>query len=258
MLDLGLQNKVAIITGGSDGLGRASAERLAAEGARVAIAARRADHLERTAQEIRAATGAEVLALPTDVTVAADCERLAQAVLERWGRVDILLNNAGGAAAGGFAEVDDQAWQADWDVKVMGAVRMTRLVLPGMQRQRDGRIVNISTVAGKAPRARGLPTSVTRAAGINLTKALANEVAADNVRVNTICLGLVRTPQIDRWSKDGDLESHYAELARQRVPLGRVATAAEFADLFAFLVSDRASYITGTAINFDGGWGMAV
>jgi NAD(P)-dependent dehydrogenase (short-subunit alcohol dehydrogenase family) len=258
MMDLGLQGKVAIITGGSDGLGRASAERLAAEGAKVAIAARRPDHLARAAEEIHAATGTDVLALPADVTVAADCERLVEAVLARWNRVDILLNNAGGAAAGGFADVADEAWQADWDVKVMGAVRMMRLVLPHMQRQRDGRIVNITTVNGKAPRPRSLPTSITRAAGINLTKSVAGEYAADNVRINTICIGLVRTPQIDRWASTSDIEGHYAELAHKRVPLGRVATAGEFADLFAFLVSDRASYITGTAINFDGGWGMTV
>jgi 3-oxoacyl-[acyl-carrier protein] reductase len=256
MFDLGLKDKVAIITGGSDGLGRAGAERLAAAGAKVAIAARRPDHLARAAEGIQAATGQEVLAVPTDVTKAADCERLVEAVLGRWGRVDILLNNAGTSAAGPMADVDDETWQADWELKVMGAVRMMRLVLPGMQRQRDGRIVNITTVHGKAPRARGLPTSVTRAAGINLTKSVANEYAAFNVRVNTICIGLVRTPQIDRWDQGSDLEGHYAGLGRDRVPLGRVASAGEFADLFAFLVSDRATYITGTAINFDGGSGL--
>jgi NAD(P)-dependent dehydrogenase (short-subunit alcohol dehydrogenase family) len=258
MMDLGLKDKVAIITGGSDGLGRASAQRLAAEGARVAIAARRADHLERAAQEIRAATGADVLAVPTDVSVAADCERLAQAVLQRWGRVDILFNNAGTSSAGPLGEVSDAVWQTDWDLKVMGAVRMMRLVIPHMQRQRDGRIVNITTVGGTAPRPRSLPTSVTRAAGLNLTKSVAGEYAGDNIRVNTICIGLVRTAQIDAWAKGGDLEAHYAQLGRERVPLGRVAYAAEFAELFAFLVSDRASYITGTAINFDGGSGATV
>ncbi len=258
MLDLGLKDKIAIITGGSDGLGRASALKLAAEGAKVAIAARRAEHLQRAAEEIRAATGADVLAVPADVTVAADCERLAQAALQRWGRVDILLNNAGTSAAAGFAEVDDAKWQADWELKVMGAVRMCRLVLPHMQRQRDGRIVNITTVSGKTPNARTLPTSVSRAAGINLTKALACEYAPDNVRVNTICIGLVHSAQIDRMAKGGDLDAHYARLAAARVPLGRVAQATEFADLFAFLVSDRASYITGTAINFDGGGGATV
>ncbi len=258
MLDLDLQGKVAIITGGSDGLGRASAQRIAAEGAKVAIAARRPDHLERAAAEIRAATGADVLAVPTDVRVAADCERLVQAAMARWGRVDILFNNAGTSAASAFADVDDEAWQADWELKVMGAIRMCRLVIPHMRRQRDGRIVNITTISGKAPKARSVPTSVSRAAGINLTKALATEYAPDNVRVNTICIGLVHSAQIDRMAKGVDLKTHYEQLARDRVPLGRVAETHELADLFAFLVSDRASYITGTAINFDGGAGATV
>ena len=258
MLELGLKDKVAIITGGSDGLGHAGARKLAEEGVKVAIAARRADHLEHAAAQIRAATGSDVLAVATDVCVAADCERLAQAVLARWGRVDILFNNAGTSAAAPFATVKDEAWQADWELKVMGAVRMCRLVIPHMQRQRDGRIVNITTISGKAPKAKGVPTSVTRAAGINLTKSLASEYAPDNVRVNTICIGLVHSAQIDRMAKGGDLEAHYAQLAQARVPLGRVAYAEEFADLFAFLVSDRASYISGTAINFDGAAGATV
>ena len=257
MLDLGLKGKVAIITGGSDGLGRASAEKLAAEGVKVAIAARRKEHLEKAADEIRKATGGQVLACVADVTRAADCEAFAAAVIAKWGSVDILFNNAGSHAAGAFEDVGDEAWQADWDLKVMSAVRMTRLVIPYMKKRRDGRIVNITTVNGKAPKARALPTSVTRAAGINLTKSLANEYAADNIRINTICIGLVRTAQIARMAK-GDLEAHFAELAKQRVPLGRVAYASEFADLFAFLVSDRASYITGAAINFDGGAGLTV
>lgn len=257
MLDLGLNGKVAIITGGSDGLGRASAEKLAAEGVKVALAARRKEHLEQAAQEIRNATGGEVLAHVADVSRAADCEAYVKAVIDKWGGVDILFNNAGTSAASGFEEVGDAAWQADWDLKVMGAVRMTRLVLPYMKKRRDGRIVNITTVNGKTPEARRLPTTVTRAAGINLTKSLANEYAADNIRINTICIGLVRTAQIARRAK-GDLEAHFAELGRKRVPLGRVAHAAEFADLLAFLVSDRASYITGASINFDGGSGMTV
>jgi len=133
----------------------------------------------------------------------------------------------------------------------MGAVRMSRLAIPHMKQRGGGRIVNVTTVGGKAPAARGVPTSVTRAAGINLTKSLANEYAGSNIRVNTICIGLVRSAQMARRAK-GDLEEHYSELAK-RVPLGRVAHAAEFADLFAFLVSERATYITGASINFDGG-----
>ncbi|HYB40896.1 MAG TPA: SDR family oxidoreductase [Candidatus Methylomirabilis sp.] len=257
MLDLGLAGKIAIITGGSDGLGRAAAEKLAAEGGRVAICARRKDHLEKAADEIRKATDGQVLAQVADVSQAADCERLVHAVVAQWGGIDILLNNAGTSAAGAFEHVDDAAWQGDWDLKVMGAVRMSRLVIPHMKKRGGGRIVNITTVGGKTPPARSLPTTVTRAAGLNLTKSLANEYAADNIRVNTICIGLVRSAQIARRAK-GDVEAHYTELAKLRVPLGRVAHASEFADLFAFLVSERATYITGTAINFDGGSGMTV
>jgi len=256
MLDLGLTGKVAIITGGSDGLGRAAAEKLAAEGALVAICARRKEHLAQVADEIRHATGGQVLAHVADVSRAADCARLVEAVVARWGGVDILFNNAGTSAAAAFDTVDDAAWQADWDLKVMGAVRMSRLVIPHMKKRGGGCIVNITTVGGKAPLPRALPTTVTRAAGLNLTKSLANEYAADNIRVNTICIGLVRSAQITRRAK-GDIETHYAELGK-RVPLGRVAHAEELADLFAFLVSQRASYITGTAINFDGGSGMTL
>lgn len=256
-MNLELTGKVAIITGGSDGLGRAAALRLAQEGAKVAIAARRAEHLEAAAAGIREATGAEVLAVPADISSAADCERLAATTLARWGQVDILLNNAGTSAAGPFEQATDEAWQADWDLKLMGAVRLIRLLAPGMRARRDGRIVNITTVGGKTPAARSVPTSVTRAAGINLTKALANEYAADNVRVNTICMGLVRTAQIARRAAGGDVEAHFAQLG-SRVPLGRLGYPEEFADLFAFLVSERARYITGTAINFDGGSGLTV
>jgi NAD(P)-dependent dehydrogenase (short-subunit alcohol dehydrogenase family) len=256
MLDLGLTGKIAIITGGSDGLGRAAAERLAAEGAKVAICARRKEHLEQEAEAIRKATGGQVLAHAADVSRASDCERLVDAVVAQWGGVDILFNNAGTSAAAGFEKVSDDEWQGDWDLKVMGAVRMSRLCIPHMKKRGGGSIVNITTVGGKAPRPQALPTSVTRAAGLNLTKSLANEYAADKIRVNTICIGLVRSAQIAKRAK-GDLEAHYAELAK-RVPLGRVAPASELADLFAFLVSERATYITGTAINFDGGSGMTV
>jgi 3-oxoacyl-[acyl-carrier protein] reductase len=257
VLDLGLSGKIAIITGGSDGLGRAAAERLAREGVRVAIGARRKDHLERAAEAIRAATGGEVLAQVCDVTKADQVESLVNAVLARWGGVDILLNNAGTSAAAGFEQLDDAAWLADLDLKLMGAVRFCRLVIPHMKKRGGGRIVNVTTVGGKAPAPRALPTSVSRAAGINLTKSLANEFAKDRILVNTICIGLVRTAQISARAK-GDLEAFYRDLGEKRVPVGRVADAAEFGDLVAFLVSERASYITGTAVNFDGGMSFVV
>jgi len=252
-LELGLKGKVAIVTGGSEGLGRAAVERFARSGARVVACARRKDVLERALDDIRKATGAtELIPLSADVSTAAGCEAVVTATVRQFGAVDILLNNAGTSAGGGFETVDDAAWQADLDLKLMAAVRMSRLVIPHMKRRGGGRIINVVNTGGKAPRAQGLPTSVSRAAGINLTKSLANEYAADRILVNAICIGLVKSAQIARRAKDGNLEAHYRELGK-RVPIGRVAEASEFADLVAFLASDRAAFITGTAINFDGG-----
>ena len=252
-LELGLKDKVAIVTGGSDGLGRACAERLAACGARVAICARRPDVLEAAAGAIRKATGGDVFAMPTDVTRQAEVEAFVGAVVGRFGGVDALVNNAGTSAAAPFEAVDDTTWQFDIEVKVMGAIRFCRLVLPLMKQRGGGAIVNVTTIGGKAPAARALPTSLTRAAGINLTKSLANEYAPAGIRVNTVCLGILKSAQWTRRAK-GDLDAYYREVARERrIPLGRVGEAEEFADLVAFLVSDRARFITGTAINLDGG-----
>ena len=207
-------------------------------------------------QELRVAqTGVQVLALPADVTRAADVDAVVSAALGTYGGVDILLNNAGTSSAASFEKVDDATWEADIQVKLMAAVRFCRLVIPQMKTRGGGRIINVTTVGGKAPAARALPTSVTRAAGINLTKSLANEYAPDRILVNTICLGLVKSAQWERRAK-GDLEAYYREAAK-RVPVGRMGEAEEFADLVAFLVSDRAAYITGTAINFDGGMSAA-
>jgi 3-oxoacyl-[acyl-carrier protein] reductase len=256
-LELGLKGKVAIVTGGSEGMGRAAVERFAKSGARVATCARRKDVLERAVEDIRKATGAEILALSADVSRASDCDAVVAATVKQYGGVDILLNNAGTSAAGPFEKVGDEVWQADFDLKVMGAIRMCRAVIPHMKQRGGGRIINVTTVGGKAPRAQGLPTSVSRAAGINLTKSLANEYAADRILVNTICIGLVKSAQMARRAKDGNVEAHYQEIGK-RVPVGRIADASEFADLVAFLASERAGYITGTAINFDGGLSFTV
>jgi 3-oxoacyl-[acyl-carrier protein] reductase len=258
-LELGLEGKVAIVTGASEGLGRATAEKLARCGAKVGMAARRPDVLEAAARAIQKATGGEVLALPTDVTRADQVEQFVGAVIRRWGGVDVLLNNAGTSSAAGFEGVDEKAWQYDWDLKVMGAIRFCRLVIPSMKARGGGAIVNVTTIGGKTPNPKSLPTSVTRAAGINLTKSLAHEYAADQIRVNTICLGVVKSAQWTRRFKGGDLDAFYADMAKQRrIPLGRLGEAEEFADLVAFLVSARARFITGTSINFDGGAAAAV
>jgi len=255
MLDLGLGGKVAIITGGSEGLGRAAAQRLAAEGARVAICARRPDVLERAAEEIRKG-GGQVLARSVDVSKADQIEKFVGEVMSEWGGVDILLNNAGTSAAASFEAVDDAAWIHDLELKLFSAVRLCRLCIPLMKKRGGGRIINVTNLGAKTPSARGLPTSVSRAAGINLTKSLANEYAADKILVNTICIGLVKSAQWERRA-EGDLDAFYKDTAK-RVPIGRMGEAEEFGDLVAFLVSERAAFITGTAINFDGGMAAVV
>ena len=259
MLDLGLEGRIALVTGGSDGLGRATAERLAREGAKVAICGRREDYLNDAAAEVRERTGGELLAIRADVSVAADVEALVDAVVEAWGGIDILVNNAGASAAASFEAVDDEAWYADVELKLMGAVRACRRVIPIMRGRGGGAIVNATIVGGKAPKARQLPTSVSRAAGINLTKSLANEYAADGIRVNTVCIGLIESAQWERRAKaqDRPLADLIAEMGKA-VPLGRMGRAEEYGDLVAFLVSDRGAYITGAAINLDGGMSAAV
>jgi len=257
VFNLELENKVAVITGASDGLGRAAAERLASEGAKVAICARRKDRIEETAREIEARTGGEVFAQAADVRKNTDVDAFIDSVVARFGGVDILLNNAGTSAAAPFEDVDDDQWQADIELKLLAAVRICRRVIPLMRERGGGRIVNITTVGGKAPEPKRLPTSVTRAAGINLTKSLAGEYASDNILVNTICIGKVKSAQWERRAVGGNVDAVYADMSRN-IPLGRMGESEEFADLVAFLVSARAAYITGTAINFDGGLSAVV
>lgn len=257
MFDLGLAGKVALITGGSDGLGRAAAARFAQEGCKVAICARREDHLMRARDAIADETGGEIMARRADVTRAADLEAFVRAAVERFGGIDIAVNNAGRSAAAGFEAVDDDAWREDIDLKLMACVRLCRLAVPIMRARGGGAIVNAAIVAGKAPPAGALPTSVTRAAGLNLTKSLANEYAGDGIRVNAICIGLIASAQWERRAGNRPVEELYAELA-PKVPLGRVGKAEEFADLCAFLASERAAYIAGAAINLDGGMSPVV
>ena len=168
---LELEGKVALITGGSEGIGRVSAATLAGEGASVVICARRKDVLERAASEIREETGGEVVAVPADVTVAEQIDHLFGVVETRYGALDILLNNAGRHMSGHFMDMTDEQWYGDLDLKLMAAVRCSRLAVPLMRRRGGGHIINITTPLGKAPSAGSVPTSVSRAAGIALTKA---------------------------------------------------------------------------------------
>jgi len=252
-VELGLKGKVAVVTGGTDGIGRATALRLAQEGASVAICARRQGPLDETAAQI-GKTGAQVLAIAADMGKRADIERFMKSVVDRFGRIDILVNNAGTSARGKFLEVDDDTWSADLELKVFGAIRCTRLAVPHMKKLGGGRIVNITISSAKQPGAESMPTSVSRAAGLAITKALSKEFAADNIRVNTVCIGKIKSGQHERrYTREGKTaDAYYAQVSKD-IPLGRVGEAAEVANVIAFLVSDAASYVTGTSVNLDGG-----
>lgn len=252
MFDLGLTGKRVLITGGSDGLGRATAQRFANEGADVVICGRRGDYLAASAKALSDETGKDVRAIQADVSIAADCARLMDDTLGQLGGLDILINNAGASAAASIMNVEDDAWQADFDLKVMAAVRLCRTAIPAMKAAGGGSIINAAISGGKAPGANQLPTSLSRAAGLNLTKSLSQEFAPDNIRVNAICIGLLKSAQWDRRAAGGSMEDFYSELSK-KVPMGRVGEAEDYADLAAFLCSARGSYITGTAVNLDGG-----
>jgi 3-oxoacyl-[acyl-carrier protein] reductase len=252
-MDLDLRGKVAIITGGTQGIGRATALRLAQEGACVVVAARNRERLDAVAAEI-AKAGGKTAAVQADVSKPADCERLVVEALKAFGRIDILVNNAGTSLTGEFESVTDTLWQQDLDLKLFAAIRLARLAIPHMRKQGGGRIVNITTIGAKQPRARSMPTTVSRAAGLALTKALSKEYAKDHILVNTVSLGLVQAGQHEKKAEKAGkpVEQLYAEMAKD-IPLGRVGRAEEAANVIAFLASGAASYVTGASINLDGG-----
>jgi len=249
---------VALVTGGSEGIGRATAESLGREGVSVVICARRPDVLEQAAREVAAATGSQIVPVPTDVTRPEDVERAVQSAVDRFGRLDILVNNAGVSRGGPFPAATDEVWQEDLDLKLYGAIRTCRLAIPHLRQAGGGSIVNILNTGARTPGAASVPTSVSRAAGLALTKALSKEFARDNIRVNGILIGYVKTSMhVREWQSEGrdeSIEEHYDRNAKQRgIPLGRAGEADEVGDLIAYLCSARATYISGTAIAFDGG-----
>jgi 3-oxoacyl-[acyl-carrier protein] reductase len=257
-VDLGLTGKVAIVTGGSEGIGRAAAQSLGREGASVVVCARRADVLKKAAEDVAEATGAEIVPIQADMRNAQDIERLVQSAVDRFGRLDILVNNAGTSSTGEFELLDDERWQSDLDLKLFGAIRASRAAVPHLKSAGGGSIVNLLNIGAKQPAARSMPTSVSRAAGMALMKALSKELAPHNIRVNGINIGLIKSGQNERrWHTlggPGTLEEFYVETARDsRIPLGRVGEAEEVGDLIAFLCSSRGAYISGVSINMDGG-----
>ncbi|MCL9761777.1 SDR family oxidoreductase [Frankia sp. AiPa1] len=254
-MDLQLVGRVVLVTGGSDGLGAALVRTLAAEGARVALCGRDISRLHAVAEQAAAGPG-ETLPVVADVRDPAALARFVEAAVERWGAVHALVNNAGASSAGPFETHTDEIWQADLDLKLHTAVRAVRLVLPHLRRAGGGAIVNSLAIGARAPGAGSTPSSVSRAAGLALTKALSKELGPVGVRVNAVLVGLVRSGQWERTAarENVEVEELYERMGRNSgIPLGRVGRAEDFADLVAFLISDRAAYLTGTAINLDGG-----
>jgi len=254
-VDLGLRDSVVLVTGGSDGLGLALCRTLVGEGAKVALCGRDADRLTTAEAELEALDG-DVLARACDVTDPEQLEHLVAATLERFGRLDGLVNNAGQTAVMKVTETTDADWSADLDLKLLAAVRLSRLCATYLADSPHGSILNVLSISGKAPAAASAPTSITRAAGLALTKALSRDLGPDGVRVNAVLIGLIESSQ---WVRRAEalgttLDELYANLATSNdIPLGRVGTAHEFADVAAFLLSPRSSFISGAGLNVDGG-----
>ena len=257
-MQIDLTGRTALITGGSRGIGRAIAQRLGRSGADIIILARRPDVIKKALAELKSVCAGAVSGYPCDVSNEAALEQVFAAMPDATSRIDILVNNAGSSSRSPFLEMSRPLLNADLDLKLHSAVRLSQLVLPHMQRQRWGRILNIVSVNAKAPAAASGPTTLSRAAGIAMTKAMAAEFAKDNVLINAICVGLIES---DQWVREHkrlhpDMPfNEYLEAKAQRnnIPLGRLGEAEEVANLACFLASDAGSYVTGAAINVDGG-----
>jgi NAD(P)-dependent dehydrogenase (short-subunit alcohol dehydrogenase family) len=233
---------------------------MAAEGAKVAIAARTQSLLDEAVADIKKESGSsDVIGVSTDVRNEDSVKSMIDTVTRQWGHLDILVNNAGTSSAARLEDMTNEQLTEDLNIKVYGAIYCMRHALPHMRRSGAGAVVNTTTPGGKASGAGSQPTSLSRAAGISLTKAWSKEFAADNIRVNTVCVGVLKSRQHRRrWEamheKDPSytLEDHWKAVG-QNVPLGRIGEAREAGEVIAFLCSERASYITGSAVNVDGG-----
>ena len=257
-MDLQLRGRVALVSAASKGLGKATAWALAREGADLVIAARGREALEATSQEIRADTGREVLAVSADVSCAADIEALLAQALTRWGRVDILINNAGGPRPGVFTDMADADWQAALELNLLSAVRLIQGVLPGMRARRWGRIVNITSIAVKQPIPNLILSNTVRSGLVAMAKTLAGQVASEGITVNNVCPGYMLTDRVRSLAAataQAESISVEAALARSEsaIPMGRLGRPEELAAVIAFLASEPASYLTGATIQVDGG-----
>jgi NAD(P)-dependent dehydrogenase (short-subunit alcohol dehydrogenase family) len=250
-MDLELKERAFLITGGTDGLGLALAQRLVGEGARVAVCGRDAERLS----EAQSVLGTAALCFKADVTNELELDGFIDAALSKFGQLYGVVNNAGRSAGTPVATSDDQMWRDDLELKVISAVHVSRRTLPILEESK-GSIVNVLAILARAPAINSTPTSASRAAGLALTKALANEGGPRDVRVNAILIGLIESGQWVRRAHEAGvtLEEFYASMVKNsKIPLGRMGRAQEFADLAMFLLSPRAAYITGVGVSIDGG-----
>ncbi len=257
-MDLGLKGKTAVVAAASKGLGRACAQGLAAEGARVTMCARSEADLLLAAGEVRDKTNAEVLAIPADVTRLADIERLVAKTVEAFGGVDILVANAGGPPAGRFDQMSDAEWQAAFELTLLSTVRLIREVLPYMRKNRWGRILSIQSSSVKQPIDGLILSNGIRPGVAGMSKTLAAELGKDNILINTVCPGRILTDRlrsnlVRRAREAGKSVEEYLPTAAAEIPLGRIGSSEEFANVVVFLASERASYVTGATIQVDGG-----
>ena len=259
-MDLGLKGKVAAITGGSVGIGLAIARGLAAEGVHLGLCARNGERLAQEAAAIEVEYKITVKAIPADVSKAGDIELFAGEIQSAFGGVDILINNAGTGSEEKILTAADERWQYYWDLHVMAAVRLSRLLAPLMKQRGGGVILNNASICAAQPLGYEPIYNTTKAALVMFSKCLANELIPDNIRVNTVNPGLVMTPD---WQKTAKLltegksmawEAYLDKIARDNAPIGRFASPEEIADLFVFLCSERASYTVGSTFYIDGGW----
>ncbi len=257
-MNLGLKDKVAVVGASSKGLGKAIALGLAEEGAKVTICARNTDILEATATEIREKTGAEILAVSTDVSQPEQVKALINSAVERFGGIDILVNNAGGPRAGRFADLSPEDYQTALNLNLMSTINLCRAVVPIMRQRGGGRVINLTSVSVKQPIDGLMLSNMARTGVIGFAKTLALELASDKILVNNVCPGIIFTDRIQQLAtvraKEAGItfDQAIANMTKD-IPLGRIGDPQEFANLVIFLASERASYITGATIQVDGG-----